>query len=225
MEIPSIPDKHMARLAFVGADYVKRFAEDWYDRAFRSSLGERVRRIPASGKAVIEPLTYLLHSYFAERFPDDTPTKKFLSSVLEDLPSEFCKRMLDDGLVEDHAQEQVIDVHAIRVKPIFELSDEELADVLAWFSKLNPVEQAQAKRFITEASLDELRKILAVDDEFRAKLMSLFAAEVRPSILSAVRKFIKEQSLELSDVIRQMNAMIATQRKRLREKRLGKEGR
>ncbi|HBX58092.1 MAG TPA: hypothetical protein DEG18_00570, partial [Candidatus Yanofskybacteria bacterium] len=112
-----------------------------------------------------------------------------------------------------------------RVKPIFELSDEELADILAWFNKLNPVEQAQAKRFITEASLDELRKILAVDDEFRAKLMSLFAAEVRPSILSVIHKFIKEQSSELSDVIQQMNAMIAAQRKRLREKRLGKKGR
>lgn len=225
MEIPNIPDRHLDKLALVGADYIKRFAESWYDQAFRSSLGERVKSIPASTKLIIEPLTYLLHSYFAERFPSDTPTKKFLSNILEDLPSEFCKRMLGNDFARDPVQEHVIDVHAIRVKPILELSDEELNEILSWFDKLAPAEQAQARKFVVEASLDELRKILAVDEELRAKLTSLFAIEARPSIMSTIHKFIKEQSSELTDVIRRTNDMVAAQRKHLREKRLGKKER
>ena len=99
MGMPKLSDEALNkiknRIAMVLAGYSKRYLEDVYNRAFHTTIGQRLKNMPRAAIFSTELALYLLNALLVERLRDDTPLMKLLSEIITDAPSEISKRLIN----------------------------------------------------------------------------------------------------------------------------------
>ena len=211
-------------LAIAGSDAAKVRLESVYDDIFGTELGERIKALPIGVKHIVEIVTYgthgLLYSHFAE---PKSAIGLFFREVIEDLPAELGRRMLNGDLVSHQKSKPFVNVESVINSSLFELEPDDIGILTEWFNSLSTDQKNEAKLLLTQMSIESLQAMMAMTDEQKTILLEMLTKK-KSRGESVIGKFFKKQASELGQVVSDANDAIGARRRRLREQRLGRKG-
>ena len=145
------PDQIANGLAIFAANYLKRWLEgNFYDRLFRTGLGQKLQGLDAKARYGIEFGLNLLTVFFDRALAEDTALKRFVKEVGLDAAPEISKRLINHA---KNPQEQEL-VHALLT-----MDQEHLVQLLSWLYEIESGRRKKMLKEISQLSVDELVKL------------------------------------------------------------------
>ncbi|KKR23124.1 MAG: hypothetical protein UT53_C0028G0013 [Candidatus Yanofskybacteria bacterium GW2011_GWD2_39_48] len=205
-------------LAIAGSDAVKVRLERVYDRLFTGKFGKNIKDLPIGIKHLIEVIAYTSHSILGNKFGHPkSPLGIFLREIVEDMPAELGRRMLNGDLGPSHGI-PAIEADFLVNSSLFELTPDEIKEVTRWLATLTEDQKNQFREILKKASVDSLQR------ESRTLLLDTLGPNAGPE----KRKYFEEMLLGIKHEIdafnKELDGVLARKRQR-RQQRREKKGR
>lgn len=169
-----IDQKILNGLAVFSAGYMKRWLEgNFYDRIFKTELGEKLKSLNKKTRYGIEVGLNLLTVFFDQKLAEDTALKKFVKEVGIDAGPEISKRLINntkEQLINNAKSQEEKEL----VNVLLELEDQTLIELLNWLYDIEATERASALNQLSRLSLNEVMRFAKMTNEDRKKLFDLF---------------------------------------------------
>jgi len=220
-----ISDLNAAKiLAITGSDAAKVRLERVYDKLFTGKFGKNIKDLPIGIKHLIEVMAYTTHGILGNKFSHpESPLGIFLREIVEDMPAELGRRMLNGDLGPSHGI-PIIEADFSANSSLFELTPDEIKEITRWLATLNEDQKNQFKEILKKASVDSLQAMVTLDRESRTLLLDTLGPNAGPE----KRKYFEEMLLGIKHEIdafnKELDGVLARKRQR-RQQRREKKGR
>src|SRR3989339_502811 len=220
-----ISDLNAAKiLAITGSDAAKVRLERVYDRLFTGKFGKNIKDLPIGIKHLIEVIAYTSHSILGNKFGHPkSPLGIFLREIVEDMPAELGRRMLNGDLGPSHGI-PAIEADFLVNSSLFELTPDEIKEITRWLATLTEDQKNQFREILKKASVDSLQAMVTLDRESRTLLLDTLGPNAGPE----KRKYFEEMLLGIKHEIdafnKELDGVLARKRQR-RQQRREKKGR
>jgi len=218
----------MEKVAIAGADATKVRLENVYDLAFRTNVGQRIKSLPTWAKHLTEIVAYGTHGMFHNKFEPGSPLGLFIREVVEDLPAELGKRMMNGDLGSPNPDQSIIEANFTQNSSVLELKPEEVKELTEWFTTLTTEEKVQFKSILDQMSIESLQLMMTVEEKGRTILLEILGPSANPK----KRKLFEETFLGIKNEVDQFNSdldivleSIRMQRRARKERKTKRRGR
>ncbi len=222
-----IADSNAARvLAIAGSDATKVRLEPVYDRLFADVIGRKIKHLPIGIKNLVEVVAYTSHGVLEGQFDPKSPFGVFLREVVEDMPAEVGRRMLNGDLNLSPAHGRVpIEADFTVDSSILELSPDEIREITKWFEILKPEEKRQFKDILKKSSVDSLQTMIALDQESRILLLAILGPDAKPEKREYFKKALLGIKHEIDEFNAELDEVLSRKRQKRQRRRERKDGR
>lgn len=202
-----IDPKKLDGLATFSAGYLKRWLEgSFYDRIFKTELGEKLKSLNKKTRYGIEFGLNLLTVFFDQKLAEDTALKKFVKEVGIDVGPEISKRLINN------TKEQLINNATTQeekelVNVLLGLEDHALIELLNWLYDIEATERAKVFKHLSRLSVDEILKLAQLTPENRNRLFALFEPQ------TSIQKISDKATRELKSFNEQWEKWLEEKRK------------
>jgi hypothetical protein len=223
MDKPIMPqnvEEWLNVLAIAAADTTKVRLEDVYTKIFKTGPGEAIKDFPLSLRRIIEGFLYSAHGILASKINPRSPLGKFVNEVVDDLPAEIGRRMLNGSL---NASASHPGPRGELVSKLLDLDQDKIDSLADWFeNEATEDEKREAAKMLKKASMEEIESFIAQSEEVKRMLIQMSTSQIL-GVFVTLWGIIVRKNREISEAIQMANDLLAGRRERLRTERLGKE--
>jgi hypothetical protein len=186
-----VDPKILNGFAVFSAGYLKRWLEgNFYDKIFKTELGEELKSLDKKARYGIEFGLNLLNAFFDEKIAKDTALKKFVKEVGLDMGPKISKRLINNTKEHLNSNARSSDEKEL-VSILLELDDQTLVDLLNWLYDIEQTKREEVKKQLSRLSFDEIVKLTHLSPADKKRLLDLLKSPPSEKIIDRVNEQLK----------------------------------